>query len=244
MVTVLRAFAVALPFFTFMMMVLWATQGFQTVTYAAYVQQMIRPALYLLLLPVFYFIGAGLVGVVAAYGLSMLLGSLVAVYFLHYLFSSLLDSKVEPKYETKALFSVSIPMSVTTGAQYLNTWSAIWVLGFFAAGDAGGNFSGRRPYRDALDHRALRFLRHLLPDHLQPPRPGRPGAAVAFFTKTSRGGSLRGLSASFWRSCCSPKTCWSWVSGSGRRRGRSRSSWSRSLSYSAPPSVRPPGCSP
>ena len=140
MVAVLRAFAVTLPFFTFMMMVLWATQGFQTVTYAAYVQQMIRPALYLILLPVFYFIGVGLVGAITAYGISMLLGSLVAVYFLHHLFSSLLDSKVEPKYETKALFSVSIPMSITTGAQYLNTWSAIWVLGFFAAGAPVGIF--------------------------------------------------------------------------------------------------------
>ncbi len=141
MVTVLRAFAVTLPFFTFMMMVLWATQGFQTVTYAAYVQQMIRPALYLLLLPVFYVVGVGLVGVIAAYGISMLLGSLVAVYFLHRLFTPLLDRKVEPKYETKALFSVSIPMSITTGAQYLNTWSAIWVLGFFAAGAPVGIFT-------------------------------------------------------------------------------------------------------
>src|ERR671929_176262 len=54
METVLRAFAVTLPFFTFMMMILWATQGFQTVTYASYVQQMIRPALFLLLVPSFY----------------------------------------------------------------------------------------------------------------------------------------------------------------------------------------------
>ncbi|CAN5541660.1 flippase [soil metagenome] len=140
MEAVLRAFAVTLPFFTFMMMVLWATQGFQTVTYAAYVQQMMRPALYLVILPIFYVVGAGLIGVIAAYGLSMLLGAVIAVYYLHKLFPPILDRKVEPKYETKALFSVSIPMSITTGAQYLNTWSAIWVLGFFAAGAPVGIF--------------------------------------------------------------------------------------------------------
>src|SRR3712207_8128765 len=123
METVLRAFAITLPFFTFMMMVLWATQGFQTVTYASYVQQMIRPALYLLLLPVFYLIGAGLVGVIAAYGLSMLLGSVFAVYYLRKLFPPLFDTKVQPRFETRDLFSVSIPMSITTGAQYLNTRS-------------------------------------------------------------------------------------------------------------------------
>src|SRR3712207_5682340 len=68
METVLRAFALTLPFFTFMMMVLWATQGFQTVTYASYVQQMIRPALFLVLIPVFYLLGAGIVGSVAEIG--------------------------------------------------------------------------------------------------------------------------------------------------------------------------------
>lgn len=141
MTSVLRAFAVTLPFFTFMMMVLWATQGFQTVTYASYVQQMIRPALYLLLLPVLYLLGAGLVGVIAAYGISMGLGSVLAVYFLRKLFPELFDRRVKPVFETKDLFSVSIPMSITTGAQYLNTWSAVWIIGFFAAGAPVGIFT-------------------------------------------------------------------------------------------------------
>lgn len=141
MESVLRAFAITLPFFTFMMMVLWATQGFQTVTYASYVQQMIRPALYLLFLPLFYLLGAGLVGVIAAYGLSMLLGSVFAVYYLRKLFPPLFDNKVRPKFETRALFSVSIPMSITTGAQYLNTWSAVWIIGYFAAGAPVGIFT-------------------------------------------------------------------------------------------------------
>jgi O-antigen/teichoic acid export membrane protein len=141
MENVLRAFSITLPFFTFMMMVLWATQGFQTVTYASYVQQMIRPALYLLLLPLFYLIGAGLVGVIAAYGLSMVFGSVFAVYYLRKLFPPLFDNKVRPKFETRDLFSVSIPMSITTGAQYLNTWSAVWIIGYFAAGAPVGIFT-------------------------------------------------------------------------------------------------------
>ena len=140
MEVVLKAFALTLPFFTFMMMVLWATQGFQTVTYASYVQQMIRPALFLLLVPVFYLLGAGIVGAVAAYGLSMVLGSLIAVYYLRKLFPPLFDRQVQPKFETRSLFSVSVPMSVATGAQYANTWSALWVLGYFAAATPVGIF--------------------------------------------------------------------------------------------------------
>jgi O-antigen/teichoic acid export membrane protein len=141
MAAVLRAFAAVLPFFVFMMMVLWATQGFQTVTYAAYVQQIIRPALYLLLVPLFYLVTDGIVGVVAAYGLSMLLGGAVAVYFLWRLFPEIFDPKVRPKFETRALFSVSVPMSISTGAQYLNTWSATWILAYFAAGAPVGIFN-------------------------------------------------------------------------------------------------------
>ena len=137
---VLKAFAVSLPFFTFMMMVLWATQGFQTVTYASYVQQMIRPALFLLLVPIFYLLGLGVIGAVAAYGVSMALGCVVSVYFLRKLFPLLFDRRVRPKFETRSLFSVSVPMSITTGAQYANTWSAIWVLGYFAAGTPVGIF--------------------------------------------------------------------------------------------------------
>jgi O-antigen/teichoic acid export membrane protein len=131
---VLRAFAVVLPFFTFMMMVLWATQGFQTVTYASYVQQIIRPALFVVFLGVFYFLGAQTIGIIAAFGVSMFLGSIVAVYFLWKLFPEIFDRRVPAKFETRALFNVSVPMSITTGAQYLNTWSALLVLGVFAIG--------------------------------------------------------------------------------------------------------------
>ena len=140
MQTVLQGFAIVLPFFTFMSMVLWATQGFQTVTYMAYVQQMIRPALFLGFLLMFYLLGTEVVGIIAAYGVSMLLGAAVGVYYLWRLFPPLFDNKVSPKFETRALFSVSIPMSVSTGAQYLNTWSAIWILGFFAAAAPVGIF--------------------------------------------------------------------------------------------------------
>ena len=131
---VLQAFAVVLPFFVFMMMVLWATQGFQTVTYASYVQQMIRPALFLVFLFVFYLLGTETVGIIAAFGVSMFFGSLVAVYYLWKLFPEIFDRQVPAKFETKALFNVSVPMSITTGAQYLNTWSALLILGIFAIG--------------------------------------------------------------------------------------------------------------
>ena len=141
MVGVLRAFAFVLPFFVFMSMTAWATQGFQTVTYAAYIQQLIRPGLFLVFVGVCYVLGAKVFGVIAAYALAMFLAGLVGLYYLRKLFPDLFDRRAETRFETKALFGVSIPMSITQGAQYLNNFSAILILGVFAAGAPVGIFN-------------------------------------------------------------------------------------------------------
>ena len=156
MVCVLRAFAFVLPFFVFMSMTAWATQGFQTVTYAAYIQQLIRPGLFLLFVGVCYVLGrrhhrrdsrlrAGDVPRRARAGL----------YYLRKLFPPLFDRRAGTKFETKALFGVSVPMSITQGAQYLNNFSAILILGAFAAGAPVGIFNAAA--RTATFLTAVRF---------------------------------------------------------------------------------------
>ncbi|HEV2744330.1 MAG TPA: oligosaccharide flippase family protein [Rubrobacter sp.] len=155
MVGVLRAFAFVLPFFVFMSMTAWATQGFQTVTYAAYIQQLIRPGLFLLFVGVCYVLGAGLIGTIAAYGLAMFLAGLAGLYYLRKLFPPLFDRRAGTKFETKALFGVSVPMSISQGAQYLNNFSAVLILGAFAAGAPVGVFNAAA--RTATFLTAVRF---------------------------------------------------------------------------------------
>ncbi|CAN5685832.1 MAG: flippase [Rubrobacter sp.] len=155
MVGVLRGFAFVLPFFVFMSMTAWATQGFQTVTYAAYIQQLIRPGLFLIFVGVCYVLGAKIFGVIAAYALAMFLAGLVGLYYLRKLFPDLFDRRSETRFETKALFGVSIPMSITQGAQYLNNFSAILILGIFAAGAPVGIFNAAA--RTATFLTAVRF---------------------------------------------------------------------------------------
>jgi len=141
MVSVLRGFAFVLPFFVFMTMTAWATQGFQTVTYAVYIQQLIRPGLFLLFVGVCYVLGAKIYGVIAAYAFSMLLAGIVGIYYLRKLFPDLFNRRAQTRFELKSLFGVSIPMSITQGAQYLNNFSAILILGVFAAGAPVGIFN-------------------------------------------------------------------------------------------------------
>ena len=141
MVGVLRGFAFVLPFFVFMSMTAWATQGFKTVTYAAYIQQLIRPGLFLIFVGLCYVLGAKIFGVIAAYALAMFIAGLVGLYYLRKLFPDLFDRRAQTTFEPRALFGVSIPMSITQGAQYLNNFSAILILTIFAPGGPVGLFN-------------------------------------------------------------------------------------------------------
>jgi len=138
---VIRAFSVSLPFFTVMSLALWATQGFQTVKYDAYVQQVQRPLLNLVLVLIFYFLGARVLGAVAAYILSMAAGAVFALYYLRRIFPKLLDRDTPPKFEPRALFGVSAPMVVANFTQHMNSWIVVVVLGALATAESVGIFN-------------------------------------------------------------------------------------------------------
>ena len=186
MVGVLRGFAFVLPFFVFMSMTAWATQGFQTVTYAAYIQQLIRPGLFLVFVGVCYVLGAKIFGVIAA-ALAMFLAGLAGLYYLRKLFPDLFDRRAQTAFETKALFGVS-PMSITQGAQYLNNFSAILILGVFAAGAPVGIFNAAA--RTATFLTAVRFaFPASSPRSSQASTRGRTRRRWADSTRTCRVGS-------------------------------------------------------
>jgi O-antigen/teichoic acid export membrane protein len=139
--TMIRAFSVSVPFFTVMSMALWATQGFQTVKYQTYVQDVVRPVLNLAFIMVFYLLGVEVLGAVAAYALSMVFGAVLALYYLKRVFPNLLNSRVKPKFESRALFEASGPMIVTSFTQQAHSWLALLVLGVFETMGAVGVYS-------------------------------------------------------------------------------------------------------
>jgi O-antigen/teichoic acid export membrane protein len=131
METMIRAFSVSIPFFTVMSMALWATQGFQTVKYQTYVQDVLRPLVNLALIGVFYLLGVQILGAVAAYILSMFFGTILALYYLRRIYPGLLNRRIKPEFESRALFEASAPMTVTSFTQQINSWLALLVLGVF-----------------------------------------------------------------------------------------------------------------
>jgi O-antigen/teichoic acid export membrane protein len=129
--TVIRAFSVSVPFFTVMSMALWATQGFQTVKYATYVQYVVRPLANLALIVFFYLFDVLILGAVAAYIISMALGAVLSLYYLSRIFPGLLNRGIRPKYESRALAGASAPMIVANLNQQVNFWLALLVIGVF-----------------------------------------------------------------------------------------------------------------
>jgi O-antigen/teichoic acid export membrane protein len=129
--TMFRTFSVAVPFFTVMSMALWATQGFQTVKYQSYVQDVVRPLLNLGFIAVFYLLGVEVLGAVAAYIISMAFGAALSLYYLRRVYPNLLNRELKPQFESRALFNASGPMIVTSFTQQINSWLALLVLGVF-----------------------------------------------------------------------------------------------------------------
>ncbi len=133
-----RLFSVSLPFLTLMSMALWAIQGFQTVKYPTYVRQITQPLVNLALIVAFYLLGVQVIGAVAAYVVSMAVGSVFGLYYLWRVFPRLLDRALPARYEPRELFSASGPMIVANFTGYINSWTAVAVLGVFASAETVG----------------------------------------------------------------------------------------------------------
>ena len=128
-----RLFALSIPFFAVMSISLWAMQGFGTVKHATFVEQVLRPLANLGLVVVFYLLGVEVLGAIAAYVLSMTLGSAIALYYLRRIFPKLLDRKVPARYEARELVGGSLPLMVASATNYANVWATTAILGVFVS---------------------------------------------------------------------------------------------------------------
>ena len=139
--TVFKVFSVSLPFLTVMNMALYATVGFKTVKYLIYVQQVIQPVVSFTLIVVFYLLGAQIMGAAAAYVISTVAGSLVALYYLKRMFPRLTNRNSPTEFETRKLFNHSWPLIISNVTQRINSWTAVTVLGIFATASAVGIYN-------------------------------------------------------------------------------------------------------
>lgn len=139
--SVFRIFALSLPFLTVLSIALWATEGFQTVKYTTYVQEMQRPLVNFLLVLVFYLLGAQILGAVVAYVVSVATGAIAALFYLRKLFPEILDRDIKPKFETRSLIGTSAPMVVANFTSNIHGWIAVTIIAKFASASAVGIYN-------------------------------------------------------------------------------------------------------
>lgn len=136
-----RIFSISVPSLTLMTMVLYATQGFQTVKYYSLVQLVLQPLLNFVLIVAFYLLGAEIMGAAAAYGVSMAVGVALALFYLRRMFPDLFDRHARTVFETRAIFSDSGHVFVAVSAEYVNAWTGIAALGILATSEDVGIFN-------------------------------------------------------------------------------------------------------
>lgn len=129
-------FSLGIPLFSAMVVGMAATRGFKETRYAVYIREVGQsvPAIVMIALSIYLF--GSFRAVVASYVLSLLIGLLVAIYFLAKLGGISLN--VRPAFEVREILSFSLPLTLAATTLYLISWTDILMLGVFEPPDMVG----------------------------------------------------------------------------------------------------------
>ena len=106
-----------------------------------WVREVVQLLVNLVLIVVFYLLGAQVLGAAVAYVISMVVCSVLAVVYLRKIFPQIADREVPAVFESRALFRVSVPMIVANVARKMDTWTSTLVIGVFATAGAVGIYN-------------------------------------------------------------------------------------------------------
>jgi len=127
---VLMIFSIALPFICLSNILLYSIQGFRRLKYRVYVENLLLPISRFIITLLFLVLGWKLLSVLSAHLISVVLGFLLAFYFLTILFPPLIRKM---KYETdrKGILHFSLPMYAKSLLGTSSVWINTWLLGMF-----------------------------------------------------------------------------------------------------------------
>jgi O-antigen/teichoic acid export membrane protein len=138
LVPIIRGFAITFPLFAVVNILTAATRISQRIKFSVLVEDITQPAICLVLVVAFYWMGYHLMGVVAAYALSYAIAGILAVLFVRQLFSNVLRGKKQPTIATKELLKYSIPVSLSVILNGFIIWTGRLLVGYFRpSADAG-----------------------------------------------------------------------------------------------------------
>lgn len=145
---VLKLFALALPFTTLTSIFLFTTQGFKIMKYKVMVREIMEPLGRILLVLVLLFFGWRLYGLLYAYLIPIICGTILSFYYFRKVFPQISRKAVRPIYETKKLLHFSWPVFLTEFFCMINLWIGVGMLGYFSISEEVGIYSAA--HRTAL----------------------------------------------------------------------------------------------
>ncbi|RBI61644.1 polysaccharide biosynthesis protein [halophilic archaeon] len=126
-----QLFLVGIPLFSVMMVGMSVTRSFKETKYSVYVREFGQSGTAVVLVAVGAFVLNDVRAVIAGYLASLLVGSALAVYYIVDL--GAIRRHVSPAFETKKIFTYSLPVVAVAVTQYFISWTDILMLGAFVS---------------------------------------------------------------------------------------------------------------
>jgi O-antigen/teichoic acid export membrane protein len=146
--SVLRLFTLAIPFTALTTILVFATQGFKLMRYRVYVRELFEPACRILLVVAMIILGWRLYGALFSFILSLVLGTVLALYFIKKIFPSLTDKGLKSVFESRDILNFSWPLLLADFFGLIVIWINILMIGYFKASEEVGIYSAA--HRTAL----------------------------------------------------------------------------------------------
>ena len=126
----LQLFVYSIPFLATMTVVSSLLQGFHTMKYTVYTQELLQPLTNIILIAIFYYLGFHLDGVIIAFTISHLLALIAGIFYFIRIFPQFTNRNIKPVYEFKKLIAYSVPLLFVGFLNYFLLWTDTLMLGF------------------------------------------------------------------------------------------------------------------
>ncbi len=145
LLAIMPVFILAMPFNTLRQLFVFISRGFNNAKYPVYAEQFFMQPVRFFLTILFLLFGLGVVGVSTAVMFSVIMTSLLMLYFLEFRVHKIFRSKVKAKTDVKRLLSYSWPLAFTPMIYILLTWTDTLMIGYFLNAAAVGIYNVARP---------------------------------------------------------------------------------------------------
>ena len=141
--SVLQVFSIGIPFYVLFTIFVASLRGFKKTKYKVYSQDIFYPTLKIILISSFLYLGFNLFGAIIGYVLSIIIGLVLAFFYLNKTFPIFNSIKKRPI--TKELLLFSLPLLFSTLLGSIVGWTDTAMLGFFKTSLDVGIYNAAHP---------------------------------------------------------------------------------------------------